>query len=128
MNNKDLGIIQSITEIQDGELVVNNINYSGYKVITDQTEIMLVISREREHFEDWGYIFSEGNNPVDFIGAEIKEVELPEYDTFGSAATQYMHIATDKGSFALSIYNNNINYSHNILAAIGSEVILEEII
>lgn len=128
MNNKDLGVITEIKEIQDGELVINNINYSGYKIVTDQTEIMLVISREREHFEDWGYIFSEGNNPVDFIGAEIKEVELPEYDTFGNAAVQVMNLETNKGSFALSVYNNNINYSHNILAAIGSEVILEEII
>lgn len=125
---KNLGVITEIEEIQDGELVINNINYSGYKIVTDQTEIMLVISREREHFKDWGYTFSEGDNPVGFIGAEVKEVELPEYDTFGNAAVQFMYIATDKGSFALSVYNNNINYSHNILAAIGSEVILEEII
>lgn len=127
MNNKDLGIITETKEIQDGELVINNINYSGYKIVTDQTEIMLVISREREHFEDWGYSIEEG--APEFIGAEVLEVTVPDvYILLGSIAMQVMNLETNKGSFALSVYNNNINYSHNILAAIGSEVILEEII
>lgn len=117
---KELGKIESIKRIQTGELVINNINYVGCRVVTDATTIMMLIDIEYDS-KDCGY--SVNDNYEDFIGAEVEDVDVDFQDN-----AYFINLTTDNGALNFEVFNDSTEYTHNILVAVGSEVMLEEVI
>lgn len=50
---------------------------AGYQILTDQREILMVISSGQDCCEDWGYFITE-DDPEKFIGATLYSVEITD--------------------------------------------------
>jgi len=110
----------------------------GYKVITDKTEILVLIDNGQCCCEQWGYLCSE-DEPTDYIGAELLKVELTDVALnkekvektaqygFDGGGIQFVDFVTIKGVFQLAVYNaHNGYYGHGIAVAIGDMVLHED--
>jgi len=123
-----LETITSIEEVENmkvGEGI--SCHYDGYKIVTDQQEILLLIDNDQNCCEDWGYMTSEGDFS-DFVGAQIislKTVDkalkvemveslIDEYIDVGSCI--FVNVETTKGTLQFVIYNeHNGYYCHSVI-------------
>ena len=109
----------------------------GYKVTTDKTEIMVMITNGQQCCEDWGY-FSSDDNLDGYIAADLLKIELTDtalnkkvvensgYHE-GGGGIQFVDFVTSKGAFQLAVYNaHNGYYGHGIVVTINGDVIHED--
>lgn len=100
-------------------------SYDGFKIQTDEKEVMLLISDSQGCCESWGHITS-ADDIKDFIGAEIIKIE--EVDTaynkkvidatseLDSGGAVFLNVETDKGLLQFAVYNaHNGYYGHGVL-------------
>src|SRR5260221_4368784 len=136
-----LGTIQSIEEVKDfhiepvaplegkgGRLgmaqMINTLfgdaSMDGYKVITGEHTVQILIDNGQSCCENWGYIASE-DDFAPFIGAELREVNLTDtalnkekveasgyYEDGGGI--QFVDFVTSQGVFQLAVYNAHNGY------------------
>jgi hypothetical protein len=152
------GIIQSIEEVKDlriepiaplegkgGRLgftqMLGNIfggaSMDGYKVITNEHTIQVLIDNGQSCCESWGYFASE-DNITSFVGSELREVTLTDtalhkekveasdyYEDEGGI--QFVDFVTSQGTFQLAVYNaHNGYYGHGIVVAKDNDILLNE--
>ena len=129
MKKDKYGKILSITEITKDYM-------SGYKVITDNTSILVMISNCQQCCEDWGYFSSEEDTSY-FIGATLRAINLVDTaldvhrikeveDGLQEKDIQFVNFETDRGTLQLAVYNeHNGYYGHDVLVSIGDTVICD---
>lgn len=126
------GKILSIEEIFNATYEGSNMD--GWKVITDETIVLVLIDNYQSCCESWGY-FSSEDDYTPFIGSELKEIQLTnialnqkqiieKYGDWFEDMIQFVDFVTDKGVFQLAVYNDhNGYYGHDIAVVIGDKVI-----
>lgn len=110
----------------------------GYKVVTEDHEMAVLIDNGQSCCESWGY-FSSDDDLQQYIGAELKEVNLVDValnvkkvedngaNFLDEGGIQFVNFVTDKGTFQLAVYNvHNGYYGHGIVVAKDTEVLLNE--
>ena len=119
-------------------MLTGSSNMDGYKVVTDQHVLHVLIDNEQSCCEDWGYLSSDDRLDA-FIGAELVRIELTdtalnkqkvdevaEYG-FDAGGIQFVDLVTDRGPFQLAVYNgHNGYYGHGILVAKDNDVLLSD--
>lgn len=95
--------------------------FEGYKVVTNQREIIMVISNSSSCCEVWGY-FWLNDNPKDFIGAELNQIDIVdesldkkkfEEKTDGGiyeGDVMFINLETNKGTLQFTLYNSHNGY------------------
>lgn len=135
---KNLGIIQSIEEVIDIKFPDNEDyweEFSGYKIITNQTELYLVIRSEQQCCEHFGYLISEDDFSK-FIGTRLNRVKVTdknrqsvEYEIKGRDSEYqaiFIDLNTDHGTLQFTAYNShNGYYGHNVIVR-TDKVLLEQ--
>lgn len=120
--------IISIREITNIKASPNEYDkYDGWQVLTTKQAIRLLISNEQQCCEGWGYGISE-DNPEDFIGAELVNVQLVDADgnvtnhavedddEYDEGAAVFVNFVTDRGVFQITLYNaHNGYYGHAVI-------------
>ena len=124
-----LGMTQMISSLS------GSFTMDGYRITTDKHTFLLLIDNGQSCCESWGY-FSSEDDVNDFIGAELREVNvvdkalnvkafeenLPYGPDEGGAI--FVNFETDRGTFQLTVYNaHNGYYGHEILLAKGEGII-----
>lgn len=102
---------------------------AGFKIVTDEQEIVLAIDDESSCCESWGYFLTEDDTDK-FVGAELRGVRLTDTNrsskTFGSdwkddanheslddGGVMFVDIETDRGTLQFVAYNaHNGYYGH----------------
>lgn len=117
--------------------------FDGYKVCTEDHEVMILISNEQNCCESWGY-FDSNDDANQFIGANLHEVRLTDtalnmaaLDANGliwngeidldEGSIQFVDFVTDAGVFQLAVYNaHNGYYGHSVIVAIDDNIIFDD--
>ena len=108
----------------------------GYRITTDETDILVLIDSCQCCCENWGYFASE-DDFTHFMGAEITAINLTDtalnekkveesgwYEDYGGI--QFVDFVTNKGVLQLAVYNaHNGYYGHGIAIAVGDKVICD---
>lgn len=104
--------------------------FSGYRVITTEGRILMLISTDQDCCEEWGYFWSE-DDPGGFVGADLLSVEIVDdaYKSYrlphwkksdGSEfrwddGAVFVNFETDRGTLQFVIYNEqNGFYGHRV--------------
>ena len=109
--------------------------YEGGRIQTDKRTIKFGISSGQNCCEHWGY-FSTLDNPDDFIGANLLDVELCDSDLKVHTETSkylednflsvdsciFVTVKTSVGDFQLTVYNeHNGYYGHGVMMVSDNE-------
>lgn len=109
--------------------------YEGLEITTNKSVYRFGISTEQQCCENWGYIDTV-DNPDDFIGAELLDVDIYSVDTpYNNLVTalkegkveindaEFITVKTNKGTFQFAVYNShNGYYSHDVIFQKGDNV------
>ena len=129
--------ILSITEVEYLKFNEGWSDFDGYKVVTEQEEILCLIHNGRNCCEVWGY-FSSPDDPSDFIGAELRDVKVvddaldvldipPDVGVYGNI--QFVTFETSRGDFQLAVYNeHNGYYGHQVKILRGAQTLCDNVI
>lgn len=110
----------------------------GYRVKTDEHEILVLIDNGQSCCEDWGY-FSSDDDVKTHIGAMLSDIELTdtalnvqgikERFEYGldEGSIQFVTFKTDRGDFQLAVYNShNGYYGHGIIVAEDGKILCDD--
>lgn len=96
----------------------------GWKIVTNQQEIFLLISNGQDCCEHWGYLLSE-EDTSEFVGAELygirlTDTELRSYEdlptNFDGGDVMFVDIQTSQGTLQFVAYNShNGYYGHSVV-------------
>lgn len=110
-------------------LEINEIDndWAGYKIVTNEQVITLLIDNRSNCCERWGYFFSE-DDISEFIGAELLGIELTDAalnpasleanelnlnERYFEGGVMFVNLNTSKGVLQFVAYNkHNGYYSH----------------
>ena len=92
----------------------------GYKVITTDQEIELLIDNGQSCCERWGYFWCN-DKPQDFIGAELRDIVLTDRELNAvfmeedakdvySGGIMFVNLDTDRGTLQFVAYNSHNGY------------------
>lgn len=120
--------IQKIEEVFDVEIPTKE-RYStkgdGYRITTDQQEILALIGNGQNCCEEWGYLLTESETDK-FIGANLLSIDLTgtnrvkeTIDALEDAANYgdalFVDFATSEGVLQFAAYNShNGYYGHRV--------------
>ncbi len=96
---------------------------AGFKVITNQQEILLLIDDESSCCEQWGYFWSD-EDIKDFIGFELLKIEVVDTaldkevlkkhvdvdDSWFEGGVMFVNFETNRGTLQFTAYNNHNGY------------------
>lgn len=141
-----LGIITEIEELEGYQLRPSMSptaafwRSEGFRVRTDQHELLVLIDDSQWCCESWGYIHST-DDLQEFIGAELSTIRLTdtalnatiidrhgqgEYG-FDGGGIQFIDLDTSKGKLQLAVYNaHNGYYGHGIVVALDELPLAED--
>lgn len=117
-------IIEKIEEVDDYNMQDHDkypTHGDGYKITTNEQEILIVVDNSSSCCEQWGY-FSSEDNLKDFVGAEINNINLVDTALNVKAMekeipygvdcgdTMFVNIETNKGTLQLAVYNSHNGY------------------
>ena len=129
------GKITDIKTIENFKLTKNNWQLmDGYKISTDCTKILVLISNGQSCCENWGYMSSD-DDLSQFIGTDLREINLTDTalnkknvkEFYDAGGVQFVDFVTNKGTFQLAVYNgHNGYYGHSIKVIVGGKVICED--
>ena len=110
-------------------------SYEGYRVQTDKTKVLVLVSSGQDCCESFGTL-SSFEDPKEFIGAEVISVDRvdTEYKKYAELEygvdqgdTIFINFETTKGTFQLAVYNqHNGYYGHDAKVLIGDTVTIDE--
>ena len=111
--------IKSIDSLDEIEIEGDGC-YEGYKVVTDNQTILVLVSNSDQCCESWGRLASD-DDLQQFIGANL--IRLTHTDTalntkvvpdyLDDGGTMFLTFETDRGNFQLVVYNaHNGYYGH----------------
>ncbi len=94
----------------------------GYRIVTNDQEVLLLIDKFQNCCEDWGYFMSE-DDTTKFVGAELRGIEivdtardtreLPELG-LDEGEAMFVDIKTNLGTLQFVAYNaHNGYYGHD---------------
>jgi hypothetical protein len=108
-------------------------SFDGYKITTDQQEILCLISNGQSCCESWG-IFESQDDYSDFIGATLNDVKIVdtalnvekwnkdfEYG-LDAGGVMFVNFETDAGTFQLAAYNSHNGYYGHSAILISKQV------
>jgi len=115
--------METILRIEEHSEKVGRHSRAGYRVITDQQEVVLLIDDQDQCCEQWGYFWSE-DDTQSFIGAKLLDVRLTdtalserrlaEEDVSDCAthegAIMFVTLDTDRGPLQFVAYNEHNGY------------------
>lgn len=132
-------IIKSIEEVEGVELEDGDqwgpSTYDGYKVVTSERELFIVVNDFQGCCESWGMVSSE-DDTQSFVGAELlqmnwvdvarkKHFDVDVYD----GEVMFIDLETSKGLLQLAVYNcHNGYYGHTAFIKIGNDVVMSDCI
>lgn len=130
--------IEQITDYNfDGKTRTYYDNYDGYKITTNEQEILCLISNDQSCCESWG--FFESQDDLDyFIGTELKDIKVVDkaldvksWDKefpygLDSGEVMFINFETDKGTFQLGAYNAHNGYYGHTARLVSKQVSKEE--
>lgn len=112
----------------------------GFRVVTDEHELLVLIDDQQSCCESWGSVHSADELDY-YIGAALREVRLTdtalnqtivdrhgcgEYG-FDGGGIQFVDLDTSAGKFQLAVYNNhNGYYGHGIVVALDMVPLAED--
>ena len=113
-------------------------DYDGYKVLTEEFELFILINNGQCCCESWGY-FSTDDDLEKYIGSTLLDIELTdialttesieEIEYLDGGAVQFVTFKTDRGPFQLAVYNShNGYYGHGIYIIKGDEIMLNSVL
>lgn len=129
-------IIEQIIEIENFKESDDDWSgYDGYKVITNQQEILLMIDNGQSCCENWGY-FWLNDNILDFIGAELKGIDIVDtalnkekfddkVDLYEGDA-MFVNLETSKGTLQFTLYNEHNGYYGHEAKIVSKQLTKEE--
>lgn len=117
--------IDEITEYK-----IDDMTYSGYRIITEQNIIKLLVNDEQICCEDAGYICSD-ENFNDYIGAEFIKYDAVyskdlrrQIGFLDGGDLTFLNIYTDKGKLDFAVYNaHNGYYGHLAVLMVDGKII-----
>ena len=124
------GKIISIKEVCE---TIKRTNFEGYRINTDNSEIVVLIEDGTQCCESAGY-FSSNDDLSDFIGADLQNVILTDKELNSiviekvkelyEPEIQFVNFETNKGNYQLTVYNaHNGYYSHDILIKVNDKIL-----
>lgn len=135
LEEETMETIEQIIEVEDEQMARTSWSKGdGYKIVTDQQEITLLISNGQDCCEDWGYLLTE-DEADKYIGAELLGIELTDlnrtnhtfadwreegYDgpnniSLDAGDVMFVDIKTSKGTLQFAAYNgHNGYYGHTV--------------
>lgn len=112
----------------------------GFRVVTDEHELLVLIDDERSCCESWGSVHSADDLGY-YVGAALREVRLTdtalnqtivdrhgcgEYG-FDGGGIQFVDLDTSAGKLQLAVYNShNGYYGHGIVVALDLQSLSED--
>lgn len=128
------GKIIDIEEVHSIEPSKEDYNtYVGYRVQTDKTKALVLVSDGQSCCENFGYI-TTNDDLKEFLGAEVLKIEVVDTALRKHDAIEYMdegeimfvNFETDRGTLQLAVYNShNGYYGHTAKLIIGEEAVKE---
>jgi len=93
---------------------------AGYKVVTTDQEIDLLIDNMQSCCERWGYFWCN-DNPQDFVGAELRGISLTDKELNAAFMDEdaidvyegnvmFVNLDTDRGVLQFVAYNSHNGY------------------
>ena len=113
--------MERILKIEDTTKHEDSWQYkAGYKVITTEQEIELLIDNEQSCCENWGYFWCN-DNPQDFIDAELRGISITDTElnthfmqneayNRDEGGIMFVNLDTDKGVLQFVAYNSHNGY------------------
>ena len=124
------GKIVSIKEVNE---TIKRTDFEGYRINTDNSEIIVLIEDGTQCCENAGY-FSSNDDLSDFIGADLQNVVLTDKELNSIVVEKvkelyepnirFVNFETNKGTFQLTVYNcHNGYYAHDILIKFNDQIL-----
>jgi hypothetical protein len=112
----------------------------GYRVVTTEHELLILIDNQSSCCESWGHVASD-DDLASFVGSDLLEVRLTDtalnqviIDKHGCAeygfdegGIQFVDLVTSRGKLQLAVYNaHNGYYGHGIVVALDAKPLHED--
>jgi hypothetical protein len=134
---------EKIIAITDLELTINERErMAGYKIITSNQEILLMIDNSASCCESWGWFWCN-DNPRSFIGTEIKDIrltnealnqvymsrnDLDPSEKYFDGGICYVNIETNRGILQFVAYNLHNGYYGHTAKIVSKQLNHEEVL
>lgn len=117
-------IIKKIIEVDNYKEEDSWTHMAGFKIVTNEQEILLLIDDESSCCERWGYFWSD-DEVKNFIGAEIQKIEIVDTaldkkilvknnldidDEWFDGGVMFVNFETSKGLLQFTAYNEHNGY------------------
>jgi len=121
-------------------MLAGHTSMEGFRVETDEHELLVLIDDQQSCCESWGHV-SSAENLQDYVGTDLLAIRLTdtalnsliverhgckEYG-FDEGGIQFVDLDTTKGKLQFAVYNShNGYYGHGIVVALDQKPLAED--